>query len=97
MKASKLVKKLCGGVKEPAFLLKEGDVCKAKGAVVLCPVHSDDLSSSETVGQMERMENPEFVVIEVRPKKSTGMPWYRVRVTNGNAGWINSVGLIGKC
>jgi hypothetical protein len=83
-------------VKDEAYLLRPGGRYRADGNVVLCPVHTDDFQTSPEVGKMRQASSPEFEVIEVRPRKSDGFPWYRVRLVDGRMGWINCVGLVGR-
>lgn len=96
MNVAKAVKKLCKQVADDAYRLKQGKRYRAQGAVMLCPVHTDDFVSASKVGRMQPVEAPEFEVLEIRPRRCDGLPWYRVRLVDGRAGWFNGVGLVGR-
>ena len=96
MNVAKLVKKLSRQVADKAYRLEQGKRYRAQKAVMLCPVHTDDFLSAAEVGRMQPVEALEFEVLEIRPRRCDGLPWYRVRLVDGRAGWFNGVGLVGR-
>ncbi len=96
MNVAKLVKKLSRQVADKAYRLERGKRYRAHGTVMLCPLHTDDFLTTAEVGRMQPVEAPEFEVMEIRPRRCDGLPWYLVRLVDGRAGWFNGVGLVGR-
>lgn len=80
------------------FRLEAAKQYRIAGAVPLCPVHTDDLRAAAAgdVEEVVHLADPKIEVLEVRPRKSNGYPWYRVRLHDGRTGWINCVALTGR-
>ena len=78
------------------YVPRIGDAFVIEALVPIMPLHTDDLEGVKGVPQMRRVENPEVVILEVKPRALTGSLWYRVSLRDGTEGWINSVALLSK-
>ena len=71
---------------------------KSGQRVPVCPCHVDEITSvsasSLECEKSQWCENFDFEILEIRRRNGRGVPWYRVKVADGQEGWKNSIALI---